>query len=55
MSYQNPETSVEQTPRDMRIAALGQALINLDIAFTNKAVPLPNLPGVSFLGKDLEG
>lgn len=57
MSYQNHEVSTELTPRDMRVAALGEAIVNLDIAYSNanKPVQLPNLPGVSFLGKDLEG
>lgn len=57
MAYQNPEIPVEQTPRDMRISALGLAIINLETAYfnSNKTVQLPNLPGVSYLGKDLEG
>ena len=57
MLYQhNPETSGEATPRNMRIATLGEAIINLDYAFSDKpSIPLPNLPGVSFFGKDLEG
>ena len=57
MSYQNYEVTAEVSPSDRRLAALGEAMINLDIAYYNskRPVQLPNLPGVSFLGKDLEG
>jgi hypothetical protein len=57
MPYQpSPETIGEQTVADMRVAAIGQALINLDYVYAPKSpVQLPNLPGVNYLGRDLQG
>lgn len=54
MSYQNPEAAPEISPPAMRVAMLGEAIVNLDAAYSSKIVQLPNLPGV-FLGKDLKG